>query len=295
MFDRIIGRYLVSKGLVTREALKEVYAAEESSRARLGVIGVSERMLTIPQAEEINALQAVEDKYFGDLAVERGYLSPLQVTRLLALQRNPFLVFSQALVDRGVMTIEALTAQVAAYQQEHHLTSSDMAALGSDEVDRIVPIFLNTEDQDLKDLFVLSIKNIYRLADHHVCIGEAYHTTNIKSETVSYQWIHGDVDAAVAILGHYEDVRRLAVAYTNELFIETREDALDAVCELINCVNGLFASDRSRQNIHVDVEPPRYTTTFSDISASDLTIMPVYLSDAEFKLIVTKDAVARLR
>ena len=85
------------------------------------------------------------------------------------------------------------------------------------------------------------------------------------------------------------------MAYTNESFIETREDALDAVCELINCVNGLFASEQSRANIRVDIEPPRYTSSFSDISASELTILPVYLADAEIKLLVTRDAGARMR
>ena len=295
MFDRIIGRYLVSKGVVHREALAKAFAAEERSRARLGVIAVAERLLTVAQAEEINALQAVEDKRFGDIAIERGYLSPPQVARLLALQGNPFLVFSQAMLDQGLMTIEELTRHVESYQKEHHLTGTDMAALGSDDVERIVPIFLGHEDPIQQELFILGVKNIYRLADHHVCVGDAYRTTNIKSETVSYQWVRGEVDAALAILGRYEDIRRLAVAYTNESFIETREDALDAVCELINCVNGLFASEQSRANIRVDIEPPRYTSSFSDISASELTILPVYLADAEIKLLVTRDAGARMR
>ena len=69
MFDRIMGKYLIDKGRLTKAQLSAVYQVQESKRAKLGVIAVSEKLMTVAQAEEINALQATMDKRFGDLCV----------------------------------------------------------------------------------------------------------------------------------------------------------------------------------------------------------------------------------
>lgn len=61
----------------------------EKGEVKLGLIAVSEKLLTQEQADKINRKQALEDKRFGDIAVEMGYLTESQVSRLLQLQGNP--------------------------------------------------------------------------------------------------------------------------------------------------------------------------------------------------------------
>lgn len=78
MFDHIFGKYLVQAGKLTQDSLEEVIKYESSVRVKLGTIAVAEKLMTDKQAEEVNQLQAVMDKRFGDIAVEKGYLTEIR-------------------------------------------------------------------------------------------------------------------------------------------------------------------------------------------------------------------------
>ena len=287
MFDRIIGKYLLEKGRITKDQLTVVYDIQESKRAKLGVIAVSEKLMTVAQAEEINALQATMDKRFGDLAVERGYISEIQLGYPLSLQKNEFMTFTSALVEKKIMTLEEVDAMIDEYQKEKNYTDDQMTILKNCDVDLIVPLFTGTDDEEYNSIFRYGIKNIYRLVDTHLSIDNAYTVGNAKAECVAYQTFGGDIAATVAIIGKNADLQKMAKSYTKEEFIETEEDALDAMCELINCINGLYATDKSKKGKKIDLEPPYFITKFGEIDGEELKVMPVYCSDAEVLLVVS--------
>ncbi len=286
MLDRLIGAYLVEQGILTKNQLAQVYAKQESERAKLGVIAVAEKMITIAQAEHVNMLQASIDKRFGDIAVEKGYLTDTQVQRLLGLQGNTYLTFLQSAVDMGFQTMAQLESIEADYQKINGFTESDMAALKTGDVEKAVPIFIDNADPVFSRMLAMGIKNMYRLVDNHVYVGKAYTSRVLQDEVLGYQKFHGDQQAVVAISGKYEDVRKMAVAYTKEEFIETREDALDAVCELINCINGLYATEQSRNDSKIELEPPNFSVSFVQASSDEMIVMPVYVAGGEVKYII---------
>ncbi len=289
MLDRLIGNFLVEQGMLTKTQLAEAYKRQEAGRAKLGVIAVSEKLMSIAQAEQVNMLQSSMDKRFGAIAIDKGYLTSTQVARLLELQVNSYLVFLQAIVDLGYLSMQQLENAEKEYQKKHGYTESDMAALKSGEVEPCVQVFLDSEDPLYRQMFSMGIKNLYRLVDNHVYIGQSYCARVLKDEVLGYQKIYGDQNAVVAVAGKYEDVRKMAIAYTKEEFIETREDALDAVCELINCINGLYATAQSREDVKIDIEPPNFSVTFTEASSEEMIVMPVYICGAEIKYIISKD------
>ncbi len=289
MLDRLIGNFLVEQGMLTKTQLAEAYKRQEAGRAKLGVIAVSEKLMSIAQAEQVNMLQSSMDKRFGAIAIDKGYLTSTQVARLLELQVNSYLVFLQAIVDLGYLSMQQLENAEKEYQKKHGYTESDMAALKSGEVEPCVQVFLDSEDPLYRQMFSMGIKNLYRLVDNHVYIGQSYCARVLKDEVLGYQKIYGDQNAVVAVAGKYEDVRKMAIAYTKEEFIETREDALDAVCELINCINGLYATAQSREDVKIDIEPPNFSATFTEASSEEMIVMPVYICGVEIKYIISKD------
>ncbi len=286
MLDRLMGSYLIEQGMLTKQQLLEAYKHQEASRAKLGVIAVVEKLMNIAQAEQVNTLQASMDKRFGDIAIEKGYLTETQVARLLELQGNAYLVFLQAIVDLGYMDMQRLEDAEKQYQSLHGFTESDMAALKTGDVEQAVPIFLDTDDQLFKDMFAMGVKNMYRLVDSHVFIGKAYTARVLKDEVLGYQKFHGDQNAVVAISGKYDDVRKMAIAYTKEEFIETKEDALDAVCELINCINGLYATEQSKADVKLELEPPNFSVNFAQVNSEEMMVLPVYIRGGEIKYII---------
>ena len=286
MLDRLIGHYLIEHGMLTKSQIVEVYKEQEYNRAKLGVIAVAEKLMTIAQAEQVNMLQASMDKRFGDIAIEKGYLSEAQVGRLLELQGNSYLAFLQAIVDKGYLNMEQLENAEADYKKLHGFTESDMSALKTGDMEQAVPIFLTTANPFYRSMFIMGIKNMYRLVDNHLYLGQAYTVDRMKDEVLGFQKFHGDRTATVAISGKYEDVRKMAIAYTKEEFIETREDALDAACELINCINGLYATEQSKDDIRIELEPPEFAVSFAEASCDEMMVLPVYLSGAEIKYII---------
>lgn len=291
MLDRLMGSYLAEQGLLTKHQLSEAYKVQDASRAKLGVIAVAEKLMSIAQAEQVNMLQASMDMRFGDIAIDRGYLTEAQVTRLLELQGNTYLAFLQAVVDLGFLTMQQLEEAESEYQSLHGFTESDMAALKTGDVTQAVPVFVDTDDPLYKGMFAMGVKNMYRLVDNHLYIGKAYTARILKEEVLGYQKFHGDVNAVVAISGRYDDVRKMAIAYTKEEFIETKEDALDAVCELINCINGLYATEQSKSDVRIELEPPNFSVNFAQASSEEMIVLPVYIRGGEIKymIAVSKD------
>ena len=287
MLDRLLGNYLLSKGVLSRTQLMKAYQIQESHRAKLGVIAVSEKLMTIAQAEQVNALQATMDKRFGDIAIEKGYLTEPQLGRLLELQGNAYLAFVQALVDEQSMTLEQVTNAEADYQRENSLTATDLVDIKEGNIDKIVPIFLDSNDPQIRKIMSMGVKNLYRLVDAHVYIGKAYRVGSLRNEVMGYQGFHGAQNAQLAIGGRYEDVKKLAIGYTKEEFMDTEEDTLDAVCELINCMNGLYASEMSNGGGFIELEPPEFFISYSEVKGEIIDVLPVYICGGEVKLFVS--------
>ena len=147
MFDQIFGNYLVKTGRITKEQLSDVIESESKVRVKLGLIAVAEKLMTTEQADEVNNLQAIRDRRFGDIAVEKGYLTEAQVGSLLKKQGNIYMIFVQNLIDKGLMTLEQVDEALKIYQDQQGFTHSDMDDLVSGDVDRTVRLFLpsNTE------------------------------------------------------------------------------------------------------------------------------------------------------
>ena len=53
MFNQIFGRFLLEQKLLTSEQLEAIQSAQKKTRVRLGLIAVSEELLTQEQADKI--------------------------------------------------------------------------------------------------------------------------------------------------------------------------------------------------------------------------------------------------
>lgn len=286
MLDRLMGAFLVEREIITKNQLADIIKIQDANRAKLGVVAVSEKLMTIAQAEQVNALQASMDMRFGDIAVEKGYLTNNQVERLLQLQGNSYMAFVQAAVDCGALTMDRIPELEKEYQTYLGVTEIDMVEMKTGNIEKILPIFLHTGNEIYNGIFTMAIKTFYRLVDSHVWIGKSYVANAIRDEVIGYQHFEGDVKGAVAISGKYNDIQKMAVGYTKEEFIETREDALDAICELINCINGLYASEQSRHEVRMELEPPDFCVSFKGLDYEAIAVMPVHICGGEIKLMV---------
>lgn len=289
MFDRIFANYLVEIGKLSEQNVEVIFSTKEERRARLGVIAVSEKMLTAEQADEINQLQAIYDKRFGDIAIDNGFLNSEQVDRLLNLQGNAFLTFVQSIVDHGCLTLEEINEALEHYQKDYSLTLSDMEKLKSCEIENIVPIFLFKQPELLVSLCGTLLRTVYRLVDHRVFIKQPYIATEVPYSYISMQELFGDHSILNAICGDIDSLKKTAIGFAGDSFINDEEDCLDGLCELINSINGMFASKMSQEDVDLDMKVPQYYLHPGTLKADSLLCIPIIVFEQELTFILTLD------
>lgn len=290
MFDRIFADYLVNKGLLNENDLNRIYSGQEKRYVRLGVIAISEKLMTIEQVEEVNELQAIYDKRFGDIAISEGLLTTEQVNRLLVLQGNAFLAFMQAVIDLDIMSAEEFDRALASYQKDNSLTLMNMEELKSCEIDRVIPIFLYDQPEMVQELCGVMIRTIVRLVDNHVYIKKPSVMKTVPYKSLSLQELKGDYRITTALSGDMnEAMYKAAVSFAGNENIIEKEDSLDAMCELINCVNGLMATDVSNRDIDIDMEAPISKEEPGSMKSDSILVVPMVICGNDIELLMVYD------
>jgi len=290
MFDRIFANYLAENGKISAQDLDNIYTVQDGKRVRLGVIAVSEKLMTIEQVEEVNQLQAVLDKRFGDIAIDKGYLNNEQVGRLLVLQGNSYLAFVQSVVDGGYMTMDTVEEMLVKFQEDNNFTLSNMEDLKSCDINRIIPIFLYSQPDMLKDLAGVIVRTLVRLVDFHTYIGKPSILKEYPYKVICSQGIAGDHKFLTAISADkVTSLKEVAVSFAGLDNITCDEDIVDALCELVNCVNGLYASDMSNRDIDIDMDAPYGAIADGTLKADNILCIPAVICGQKIDIILTLD------
>lgn len=294
MFGQLFGKYLVKKGMLTEEEYRDAIQKHLSIRVPIGTIAMAEGLLTEAQVGEIHRQQKQFDKLFGDIAVEKGYLTKEQVEALLRKQGNPYLQFLEVLLDMGKLTISEMDAEFAAFQKENGFSDVEINALKHDDFEKIVPIFAFSSKPYVTNLVCLVLRNINRFITRDFYIDKIYHVREMDYKCLAGQETVGDHNIQIGFAGE-NDTRaflKLASAVGGENYQEVGEDALDAACEFVNCISGLFAADLGDLDVDMDMEPV-YAFENQEIFG-EVYVIPLYLDGEEVKLIIDVDNEAEL-
>lgn len=289
MVSSIVGNYLVSKGLITAEQLNDLLAEQQKVRVKLGLIAVAEGLLMQEEADRINQLQAVMDKRFGDIAVEKKFLTEGQVDALLKKQGNAYLAFAQVLENQQLMSIEQLEQYMVDFQREKGLTISDMEDLKSDDVDRIIPLFLPAGCDKYLNVAGIALRTLMRCVDTEIYPEKAYLATECIANNGAMQYVEGEHDTTCAMAGDGNALLQAASIFGKEEFPEVNMDALDAIGELLNCINGLYATALSQSGIKMELYPPEFSTEIVGLAADELLILPIHIKGKKVNFVIAID------
>ena len=294
MFGHIFGRFMVEQKMISQQTLEEVLDAQRKVQVKLGLIAVSEKLLSPEQADKINNRQAFEDKRFGDIAVEMGYLTESQVSRLLQLQGNPYLTFIQAMTEMDIMSMDEIENAIDLYRRENGLTNTDLEAFKSGDMDRMIPLYVRTDDPLLSGLVGVAVRTIPRLIDSEIAIEPSYSSYSYEFQNIAVQSVAGDHSMMLGLAGEGNNLLTIADVFAKEEFESMDLFAFDAVCEFINCINGLYASTLSSKGIMVDMVPPTYYQAGCLKAENKLLIVPVYIRNRKVRIVVAADTPIRV-
>lgn len=288
MVGYILGNYLQDTGKITKEQLKEIIENAGKVRVKLGLIAVAEGYMTAAEAEEVNRLQAVMDKRFGDIAVDNGYLTDEQVGTLLKKQGDEYMVFLQTVVDLGIMDMSQAEQILSDYQKAMDLTDAQCEDIKSGEIDRILPIFIPADADCYKEIVGVAIRTIIRCVDREICLEKGEVVTAINGKNGSFQILEGE-DGGKICVGLIEEnggFLTTASLFAGEEFTELDEDALDSCAELLNCINGIYASAKSKEDIELELLPPLMYQEDTELTGDKICVLPVMVKGKKMRFIV---------
>lgn len=289
MVSSIVGNYLIDHNLITVEQFGDLVKEQQKVRVKLGLIAVAEGLLSQEEADKINRLQALMDKRFGDIAVEKGYLTQGQVEALLKKQGNAYLAFAQALENQQLMSIEQLEQYMIDFQRDYNLTVSDIEDLKSDDVDRILPLYMPAGSEKYLNAVGTALRTILRCVDTEVYPERAYLTKRCDADNGAIQFVKGEHNVTCAMTGKGQALLRTASIFGKEDFPEVNMDALDAIGELLNCINGLYATSLSQSGISMELYPPEFSDKISGIEGEEMLIIPLYIKGQKVEFAVAID------
>lgn len=278
MVSSIVGNYLIEKGLLTGEQFRDILNEQQKVRVKLGLIAVAEGLMTQEEADRVNQLQAVMDRRFGDIAVEKGYLTEGQVNSLLKKQGNAYLAFAQAMENQQLMTIEQLEQILLDYRCENNFTASDMDALKSDDVDSILPLFLPVDSEAYYGIAGTAVRTLMRLVDTGLYPDKAYIMQKTEDENGALQKVEGEKGFVSALGGKGNALQFTASVFGQEKFTSVDEDALDAIGELLNCINGLYVSE-CKDGSSLELMPPSFKTGIQGFESRKMLVLPIHIKN----------------
>lgn len=289
MFGVYFGKYLEGKGILTNEQYNTIISDSRNTKVKMGLLAVEFGFMTVNQAEEVNRLQQMQDRRFGDIAVEKKYLTEEQVESLLKKQGDEYLLFVQALVDNDILSLDNIQKEMNSYKKSERFTALDIEAIKSGDIDNIVPVF--TKDTIIppavKDYIALTARNMVRFIDNYFRIERVEKLNEYTASFVASQELNGDYRIFSGFCGDGAGLKMIAEAYAKETFDTVDLDVLDANCEFLNCNNGLYATKLSHEEVDLDMLPPVMKDSVSTIhSDGNMFRVPFYIRDKQIDLIV---------
>ncbi len=268
MFTQLFGHFLLNKGVITADQLREALEAKNNVRVKLGALAIDAGLMTAAQVDKVHEEQKRVDKRIGDIAVDMGFLKAADVDALLAKQKTANIVLGQALIDLGYLTNTQFADALAEYKESASFKGdgrADEAALAKDII-KIFDLEYDPERDFYTDYILLLSKNLIRFIGDDFVLAGFEKNKELSFPYLGEQALTGELSAYTAIGGDDKAFITLASRYAADggdedadelgLFDSVDEFVEACVGEFLNLQNGLFAVNMSNnKNLELDLEP----------------------------------------
>jgi CheY-specific phosphatase CheX len=276
----------VEKQRITQEQLDSFLPVDKELKAEVETIAVILKMVTPAAAVELLDEIDKESERFGDKAVDEGLLTDDKLDTILTYQSNNFMRFAQILINNGIITLMEINKLIGDFQTGKGYNNSQISALVHDDTEQCVNIFVPLKSPSLKTLVLTIVQTITRLIDADMYLDKAYVSKSIQIDKYASQMIIGDMRIKVYLTAPDDGLLGVANHFTGDVYDKVNEDALDNVGEFINCMNGLFATNLSYEDVSVDMNSPEYSLEGPFISNSKVYVIPIHANGYEFKAVL---------
>ena len=286
MLNRLFGNYLVAKNMLTAEQLDELLPVPKDFNAEVETAAVINKDISAAAVQEILAGIDKNTTRFGDAAIEAGYIDDEKLDQILSYQSNSFVKFMQLVLNNGYLTLEQINPHLDEFQQENKFTDEQLSALVHDDLEQIVNIFVPLKSPQLKELVLTIVRTLRRLIDTDVYLERATSARSVQLDKYACQAISGDMHIKVYMSAPGDGLLAIANHFTGDTYESVTDDALDNVGEFINCINGLFATNLSYDDISIDMSSPEFAQEGPYLSNEKLYVIPIHAHGYSFRAVL---------
>lgn len=286
MLNRLFGNYLVEKQLLKQEQLDDLLPVPKDFKAEVETIAVINKVITSATAQEILEQIDKSAERFGETAIDAGYLTDEKLDEILTYQSNAFMKFVQELLNANVLGMEQINPLLDEFQRNGEFSDAQLSSLIHDDLEQCVNIFVPLKANRLKEFVLTMVRTIRRLIDCDAYLDKAYTAHSLQLDKYACQTIVGDLHIRVYISAPDNGLLAIANYFTGDTYEAVNEDALDNVGEFINCINGLFATNLSYDDVSVDMNAPEYALDGPFISNEKLYIIPIHANGSSFRAVL---------
>lgn len=230
MVGMFFGQYLLSKGVIDRDALIDAIEHQRLSNLSLPELAVREGFFDERLAKKILTRYRTSEAGIDELCREIGKLDQQQIDRLKEIQDSDWVRIGAALVDGGHLTQSEMEAHLKGFLE--HDRSADHQL----EMDyRSCP-----DPETVKTCIELSAFHLGRIVDRPVKLQSLdFHDGSLRSGWQRYgQKLAGDRDLFVVIDVGDKLAAEIATRFLGIEVEQGSETATDAVCEFVNVIGG---------------------------------------------------------
>lgn len=284
MLNRLFGNYLVDKKRLTLEQLDALLPVKKDFKAGAEVVAIATKAMA-PAA--VKQVLADKNEYFGEAAVNAGYITDMKLDEILERQSNNFMKFLRLLVDADYISYSDINHEMDEFQKKNGLNDEQMDALINDDLERCIDIFVPMfKTQELKRFARIFVQTFRRIIDEDMYLEKADIASAVQLDKYAGQMLEGDFNIKVYISACDDGLLAIANHFTGETYNDVTEDALDGVGEFINCVNGLFATEMSYEGVSIDMRSPEYAIEGPFVSGEKFYVIPVHANGYDLRVIV---------
>lgn len=242
------GQYLLSKGVISREALIDAIELQRRSNLSLTELAVRKGHMSEGQQAAILARYRTSDADLETLCLESGLVNREQLDELIEIQRSDWVRIGGALVESGHLAVEEVERHLGEFREMQR--EADL---------RLEADFQACPDPEtVRTVVELSLFHLGRLTDSPVKLRALSTDTGrlaagrrrYAQKLVGDRQLHVVLDLPPAIASV------VAEGLVGMRFDEGSDAANDAVCEFVNIIGGNACTQLEASGCTLRPEPP---------------------------------------
>ena len=224
--------------------------------------------MTAAEVDSVIVEQTHQDKKFGELTIEIGYLTDEQVKTLSNIQSPDFLLLGQILLDKEIIDNTTLEKIIKDYRQENEISDLDMVLEDKESVENLIEHFFSEtslKPSALDKMYIeLLFNSFIRFVGDDYTPLSAEQCECFSADCVVRQNICGEYAVSTYIGMNQATAINFASRYVKENFSVYDEYVQASLDDFLNLNNGLFTVNCSNEEAleltlsapeHLDGEP----------------------------------------